>query len=58
MVGILAALSLGAEGVQMGTRFVCTTECIAHQNYKDAIVKAKDRDTYVTGRSTGYPVRL
>ncbi|NLV88668.1 MAG: enoyl-[acyl-carrier-protein] reductase FabK [Tissierellia bacterium] len=55
--GFLAALSLGAEGVQMGTRFVCTTECIAHQNYKDAIVKAKDRDTYVTGRSTGYPVR-
>lgn len=56
--GFLAALSLGAEGVQMGTRFVCSTECIAHENYKEAIVKAKDRDAFVTGRSTGYPVRV
>jgi len=55
--GFLAALSLGAEGIQMGTRFVCSTECTAHQNYKEAIVKAKDRDAFVTGRSTGYPVR-
>lgn len=55
--GFLAALSLGAEGVQMGTRFVCSTECKVHQNYKEAIVKSKDRDASVTGRSTGYPVR-
>ncbi|NLV77682.1 MAG: enoyl-[acyl-carrier-protein] reductase FabK [Tissierellia bacterium] len=56
--GFLAALSLGAEGVQMGTRFVCSTECIAHDNYKERIIKAKDREAIVTGRSTGYPVRV
>lgn len=56
--GFLAALTLGAEGVQMGTRFVCSTECIAHKNYKEMIIKAKDRDAIVTGRSTGYPVRV
>ncbi|WP_416197452.1 MAG: enoyl-[acyl-carrier-protein] reductase FabK [Sporanaerobacter sp.] len=56
--GFLAALSLGAEGVQIGTRFVCSTECIAHENYKKMIVQAKDRDAIVTGRSTGYPVRV
>lgn len=55
--GFLAALSLGAEGVQMGTRFVCSTEAKVHLNYKEAITKAKDRDALVTGRSTGYPVR-
>ena len=48
---------LGACGVQMGTRFVATKECWAHQNYKDKILKAKDIDTKVTGRSTGHPVR-
>ena len=41
----------------MGTRFVATKECWAHQNYKDKILKAKDIDTKVTGRSTGHPVR-
>ncbi len=56
--GFLAALSLGAEGIQMGTRFVCSTECSTHENYKEAILKAKDRDAIVTGRSTGYPVRV
>lgn len=56
--GFLAALSLGAEGVQMGTRFVCSNESIAHDNYKEKIVKARDRDAIVTGRSTGYPVRV
>lgn len=56
--GFLAALSLGAEAVQIGTRFVCSTECIAHDNYKEKIIKAKDRDAIVTGRSTGYPVRV
>ena len=55
--GLVAALSLGAEGVQMGTRFVCAEECIAHDNYKEAIINAKDRDAVVTGRSTGHPVR-
>ncbi len=56
--GFLAALSLGAEGVQMGTRFVCSKECIAHDNYKNRMIEAKDRDAIVTGRSTGYPVRV
>jgi len=55
--GFAAALSLGASGVQMGTRFVCSTESIAHDNYKKAIINARDRDAVVTGRSTGHPVR-
>lgn len=55
--GFLAALSLGADGVQMGTRFVCATESRVHENYKNAIIKSKDRDALVTGRSTGHPVR-
>ncbi|MFP4015617.1 MAG: enoyl-[acyl-carrier-protein] reductase FabK [Halanaerobiales bacterium] len=55
--GLIAALALGAKGVQLGTRFVCSTECTAHDYYKDAIVKAGDRDAVVTGRSTGHPVR-
>lgn len=56
--GFLAALSLGAEGVQMGTRFVCSTECTTHINFKEMIVKSKDRDAVVTGRATGHPVRV
>lgn len=55
--GFLSALTLGAEGVQIGTRFVCSTEAKVHINYKEAIVKSKDRDAQVTGRSTGHPVR-
>lgn len=47
--GVVAALSLGAVGVQMGTRFVCAKECIVHPNYKEALIKAKDRDTVLTG---------
>lgn len=56
--GIIAAFALGAQGVQIGTRFVATKECIAHENYKQAILKAKDRSTVVTGVSTGHPVRV
>lgn len=56
--GFVAALALGAEGVQMGTRFVCSTECTAHPKFKEAIVKAKDRSTTVTGKTTGHPVRV
>ena len=55
--GMAAAFMLGASGVQMGTRFVATKECQVHQNYKDKILKAKDIDTKVTGRTTGHPVR-
>lgn len=56
--GMAAAFALGAEGVQVGTRFVCAAECAAHINYKNAIIKANDRATAVTGRSTGHPVRV
>ena len=56
--GIAAAFMLGAKGVQLGTRFVASKEAVVHQNYKDYIVKAKDIDTRVTGRSTGHPVRV
>ncbi|SFE31148.1 enoyl-[acyl-carrier protein] reductase II [Thermoanaerobacter thermohydrosulfuricus] len=55
--GFAAAFCLGASGIQMGTRFVCSTECTAHPRYKEYILKAKDRDAVVTGRSTGHPVR-
>lgn len=55
--GLVAALALGAQGVQMGTRFVCSTECIAHARFKDKIVAARDRDTTVSGYTTGHPVR-
>lgn len=56
--GLVAALALGASGVQMGTRFVCAKECTVHPNYKKAIIAARDRSTVVTGRSTGHPVRV
>lgn len=55
--GVAAALALGAVGVQLGTRFLCSTECTAHINYKNAVAAAKDRDAVVTARSTGHPVR-
>ncbi|WP_330548332.1 enoyl-[acyl-carrier-protein] reductase FabK [Aminipila luticellarii] len=56
--GIAAAYMLGAKGVQVGTRFVVAKECIVSQNYKDAIIKARDTDTCATGRITGHPVRV
>ena len=56
--GFIAALALGAEGVQLGTRFVCSIEADVHPNFKDQILKAKDRDALVTGRSTGHPIRV
>ncbi len=56
--GMAAALMLGAEGVQMGTRFICARECTVHEQVKDMIIKAKDRDSIVTGRPTGHPVRV
>jgi len=55
--GLAAALALGAAGVQMGTRFICTCECIAHENYKQAIIRANERSTMVTGATLGHPVR-
>lgn len=55
--GIAAAFMLGAEAVQMGTRFVVAKESIVHDNYKERVIKAKDIDSAVTGRSHGHPVR-
>ena len=55
--GAAAAFALGADGIQVGTRFICSDECIAHDNYKQAVLKARERDAVVTGRSTGAPVR-
>ena len=55
--GMAAAFMLGAQGVQIGTRFVASVEAQVHENYKNYIVKAKDIDSRVTGRSTGHPVR-
>lgn len=56
--GLAAAFMLGAQGIQVGTRFLVANECTVHQNYKNAVLKAKDIDTTVTGRSTGHPVQV
>lgn len=56
--GFAAAMMLGASGVQMGTRFVAAKESIVHDNYKEKLIKAKDIDSEVTGRSTGHPIRV
>lgn len=56
--GFAAAWMLGAEAVQMGTRFVVADESIVHDNYKERIIKAKDIDSVVTGQSTGHPIRI
>ena len=55
--GVAAAFALGAEGVQLGTRFICCSECTVHPNYKQAVIDARDRSTAVTGQSLGHPVR-
>lgn len=55
--GFAAAMMLGAEAVQMGTRFVVAKESIVHANYKEQVIKAKDIDSVITGTSTGHPVR-
>lgn len=56
--GIAASVMLGAEGVQIGTRFVVAEESIVHENYKERVIKAKDIDSEVTGMSTGHPIRV
>lgn len=55
--GMAAALMLGAEGVQCGTRFLSAFECGIHENYKKKVLGARDIDTQVTGRKLGHPVR-
>lgn len=56
--GVAAAFMLGAEGIQIGTRFLVAEECTVHENYKQKILSAGDIDTVVTGRPTGHPVRV
>ena len=56
--GIAAAMMLGAKAVQLGTRFIVAKESIVHANYKERVIKAKDIDSEVTGRSTGHPIRV
>jgi enoyl-[acyl-carrier protein] reductase II len=56
--GLVAALALGSEGVQMGTRLLATKEATLHNSYKQAIIRAKDTDTVVTGRTTGLEFRI
>ena len=56
--GMAAAMMLGAEGVQMGTRFVVAKESMVHPNYKERVIKSKDIDSEVTGMSTGHPIRV
>ncbi len=55
--GFAAVAMLGANGAQIGTRFLVADECTVHENYKNQIIKARDTDTIVTGRITGHPVR-
>ena len=55
--GMAASFMLGAEGVQIGTRFLASEECQTHQTFKDLVIKAKDTDNIVTGRYTGHPCR-
>jgi len=53
-----AAMIMGADGVQIGTRFMLANECMVHENYKKAIITAKDEDIIVLARFTGHPIRL
>jgi enoyl-[acyl-carrier protein] reductase II len=55
--GLAAVLALGAQGAQMGTRFVCSTECVAHPSYKQKVLEAHDRSTVVTRQTIGRPLR-
>ncbi len=55
--GMAAAFMLGAKAIQMGTRFLTAKECNVHANYKEKVLEAKDRDTIVTGKTLGHPVR-
>jgi NADH:quinone reductase (non-electrogenic) len=56
--GYAAALALGADGIEMGTRFIATQECVAHANYKNALVSARETDTEIIERSIGRPGRV
>ena len=56
--GLAASIMLGAQGVQMGTRFLVAEECHIHPRYKESVLKAKDIDTLVTGKFAGHPARV
>lgn len=56
--GMAAGLALGADGVELGTRFIAVQECIAHQNYKQALVDANEADTVIIERTLGRPARV
>jgi NAD(P)H-dependent flavin oxidoreductase YrpB (nitropropane dioxygenase family) len=56
--GLMAALALGAEGIEMGTRFIATQECVAHPNYKKALMEANETDTTIIKRTLGMPGRV
>ena len=56
--GVAAAFMLGAQGCQLGTRFLASEEAVVHENYKNCVLNAKDIDVKVTGRSTGHPIRV
>ncbi len=55
--GMAAVFCLGAEGVQIGTRFICSEECQIHENYKKRVVKASELDAVITGTRMGHPIR-
>jgi NAD(P)H-dependent flavin oxidoreductase YrpB (nitropropane dioxygenase family) len=56
--GLVAALALGAQGIEMGTRFVAVRECVAHERYKELLLAAKETDTVILERSIGRPARV
>lgn len=56
--GLMAALALGAEGIEMGTRFVAVQECVAHEAYKRLLTEAKETDTVIMERSISRPARV
>jgi enoyl-[acyl-carrier protein] reductase II len=55
--GVAAVSMLGASGIQVGTRFLASCECMIHHNYKKMVINCRDIDSCVTGRSGGHPVR-
>lgn len=55
--GIIACMALGAQGIQIGTRFLCSYECDVHPAYQEKVLKARDRDTLVCGAAAGHPIR-
>ena len=55
--GLVAAMAFGASGIQIGTRFVCSEECVAHAKFKERVITAHDRATVVIGKTIAHPTR-